>query len=153
MTCSALRWPSRAALLSGAVHTDSASDESRRAVCPQGKGGIPGAPGRSHLERDLEVEFTLEAGPADPVLLLRKERCLPQATWDPLSHQGSERELPSCPCPPELCREGCAGRWDFTQALRTGGFSQDLSLNLRCTRSQRESGLRQGHFFLLHLLR
>ena len=55
---------------------------------------FPG-PGRSHLERDLEVGFTLEAGLADPVLLLRKERCLPQATWDPLSHQGSERELPS----------------------------------------------------------
>lgn len=120
-------------------------------MCPQGKDGIPGAPGRSHLERDLEVGFTLEAGSANRVP--QEGEMSAGATWDPLGHQGSERELPSRPCPLSSAERDVLFDGASHRPFELGRLSQDLSLHLRCTEGRRESGLRQGHFFLLHLLR
>lgn len=70
---------------------------------PQGRDGFPSVPWRSYLERDLEIGFTPEAGSADSVSLLRKERCQPEATDTHSEPSGK------CPHPPEC---GARPEWD-----------------------------------------
>lgn len=81
---------------------------------PQGRDGFPSVPWRSYLERDLEIGFTPEAGSADSVPLLRKERRQPESTDTEPSGK--------CPYPPEY---GAGPEWDWAveRDVLVGGAS------------------------------